>query len=196
MPKKGEKGMPQADKDAATAELKQACELFAAELAKRQDESPDRKLLEKHFTQKQLQSLWKRLEAKRGVAPQNVKEAWDALKEYGSEGRQAKWAALGDFALAKMEGVNWAENMITFTRTVSKTKELKKKKKTFYPGELRNKHGATEAAALIAAGTYRETKDEHGMLCYEFVKKTEILSKKGRSELRAKQSYPRGYAHG
>ena len=100
MPKKGEKGMSQADKDAATAELKQACESFAAELAKRQDKSPDRKLLEKHFTQKQLQSLWKRLEAKRGVAPQNVKEAWDALKEYGSEGRQAKWAALGDFALA------------------------------------------------------------------------------------------------
>ena len=93
-------------------------------------------------------------------------------------------AALGDFASAKIDGGRVGRDILTFERRVSKTKGLKNKKETFYPGELRNRHGATEAAALIAAKTYRETADEHGMSCYESVEKTEILSKQRRSELR------------
>ena len=67
-----------------------------------------------------------------------------------------------------------------------------KSKDTFYPGDLRNRHGATETAALIAAGTYRETADENGMSCYESVKKTEMLSNKNDQGFAKKR---RNYTH-
>ena len=70
MPKKGEKGMEQGQKDAKTEELMEAVRKFQEKL-KRTDGAPNRSGLEEHFSANQLAALWNIFGTARGKAPPN-----------------------------------------------------------------------------------------------------------------------------
>ena len=75
-------GMSKEERAAATARLQEKLDGLKTDIVNQKlEQTPTRSLLDQHLTQRGLEAVWKMLERKRGEAPTEVGEAWEALKE-------------------------------------------------------------------------------------------------------------------
>ena len=87
MPRKGQTGLTPEEKDERTKILDQKVQAMLDELMARpeKDQGPDKALLKKHLSQKELGVIWKRLENARGGAPTTIEAAWNDLKKLNAK---------------------------------------------------------------------------------------------------------------
>ena len=113
MPPKGAQGVKFAEKMLKKKALDKKIQLFAAHCHTHSIDKPDKQVYQKFFTDKEHESLWKRLENARNGSTLDIKTAWNEIRKMGgAAAREQKWSTLSDFLLHCETGF-WQENLIT-----------------------------------------------------------------------------------
>ena len=110
------------------------------------------------------EALWQQLARNRNGKGVSVQQAWEGLKELGAQ--QAKVERLNTLWKFLENEDSYEDHLITVHESVTQRKTQRRTTKRHYPGELRQIHGAKEAAAFIKKGTYKEETDEMGDIYY------------------------------
>ena len=158
MPRKGQTGLTPVEKDERTKILDQKVQAMLDELMARpeKDQGPDKALLKKHLSQKELGVIWKRLENARGGAPPTIEAAWNDLKKLNAKvAKQERCNTLFAFLQKK----DWQQVLLSVKDKVTRSHTQTVQKDKYYWGELKQKHGLQEATDFVRKGKFREIKD-------------------------------------
>ena len=128
MPGQGQKGLTFADKEKATQMLNDKVTLFCEALEKKDDKNPDQSMLEEFFTVQDLNTLFKRVEAKLGKKLADVAEAWATLQTLKGEKKKTERSSTLFKFLADQEGDDWVEYMCQVSDEVTRQADHVKEK--------------------------------------------------------------------
>ena len=130
MVRKGQRGQTKEERDCAAAALDQAIQNMLLELSTKKDQdTPDKELLEKHFTPRQLEALWQRFAKARGRAPQTIRDAWNQLKGLGAKKKSDNHLkALTEF-MKDPDSQAWTDVLLSISDEIKGSHRITKEKK-------------------------------------------------------------------
>ena len=117
-----------------------------------------------------------------------IKDAWDIIAKLRTPDAEGQKIEILTELLKAPFGEVWSDFLIHVKEKFAKSEEREKAFIPLYPGELRQIHGAQEAAGFIAKGKYKKTLDNDGDICYIKTQEKFVQRKKRETEVEADRS--------
>ena len=141
------------------------------------------------FSKDEISGVWSAFK-KQGVAHAKkpaTKKRWDDVVAKKGDGKKnEEKAQILNLWLGRGHG--WEEQMMVVTETIEESTKNIDDLKSFFPGELKRKHGMVEFTRLVKNGTFKEVTDKAGNTKYQKLTESQRKSVEHKKSLSTTQS--------
>ena len=141
------------------------------------------------FSKDEISGVWSAFK-KQGVAHAKkpaTKKRWDDIVAKKGDGKKnEEKSAILHMWLGR--GHDWEDQVMAVVETIEESTNNINDLKSFFPGELKRKHGSKEFSRLVGNGTFVEVTDKTGNLKYQKLTETQRKSIEHKKSLSTTQS--------